>query len=338
MSESENKAELEPAAQALGLSSSASLEEIEEAYQDLQVILSPARFAGNDRLKRRAEVQLRRVGEAYRRLKASHAPHDPMMDVWSMRGGKQPRPSHVARAPHADGSPSILDDVFAEEAAKPARRFPIWLVVAAVLLAVLLGVLFVPGNGGWSSNSDLGLEPPAPPPEQTPPPTPSDLKVPQQPEPAVSGKDVTPVQPPSTAPAATQPRSDAGVSARQDRQVVPSSPPTSAAAVPGSKSGDKPQLVRDEGNAIAKKEVRAFDILRQKSDAARRLIDGQVSGLRFVDWQTRALQGNEFLVDLLAEQSATGQQAHLVWSVDTQKETTRAMSQAARDLETSPRN
>jgi hypothetical protein len=78
---------------------------------------------------------------------------------------------------------------------------------------------------------------------------------------------------------------------------------------------------------------RAFQILRAKSDTANRLVEGSVSDLKYLRWETIEESSSKVFVDLIAERSSDGVQVHMVWSVDMESNSVKALSQAARDLE-----
>ncbi len=79
----------------------------------------------------------------------------------------------------------------------------------------------------------------------------------------------------------------------------------------------------------------AFRLLTEKSAAARRLVQGSVAGVQYQDWRPLQFRPPVFVVDLVA--SASGREAHYVWSVNLEDGETRAQSQLARDLEASSR-
>lgn len=77
----------------------------------------------------------------------------------------------------------------------------------------------------------------------------------------------------------------------------------------------------------------AYELLLSKSDLAKRLTSGGLSGLEFKEWKPVRNDPPEFWVDLVAVRTQTGQEAHFIWSVHTENDTVRALSQDARDLE-----
>jgi curved DNA-binding protein CbpA len=60
--------------QVLELPSGASPEQIRRAYKDLAAVWHPDRFAGNPRLRRRAEAKLKEINRAYEALEALASP------------------------------------------------------------------------------------------------------------------------------------------------------------------------------------------------------------------------------------------------------------------------
>ena len=324
MKESTKKTDLEEAARTLGVAANAPLSAVEEAYRDLKTVWDPGHFVNDERLRKRAEAERQRIDEAYQLMTASLAPHDPVADLWSVKGKASRADIEKAKPAHEAG-PSLIDEVLESHPTQRARRFPMWLIVA-ILLAVAVAVFaLLPANGKKPLESVLESEGKVEPPAlATPPPTPASE--------AGAGKSEPPAaQPQVTKPADAKPKPDL-------QRAAPGAQPRTATAQPAPartepQPADKPQLVRDEGNQIAQKEVKAYQILHQKSDAARRLIEGQVAGFRVIDWQTTPRQGDEFLVVLAAESAGNAQPVYLAWAVDTAKQTVRPMSQAARDLE-----
>jgi len=98
---------------------------------------------------------------------------------------------------------------------------------------------------------------------------------------------------------------------------------------------DKPKLVRgpDDGRAAQEKERKSFDLLLEKSTAARLLFEGQIEQVRFLEWQALPKEAGQFWIDLIAALEGTPQPVHFIWAVDPDKQAVRAMSQGARDLE-----
>ena len=333
MKESTQRPDLQEATKTLGVAVDAPLSKIEEAYRDLKTVWDPTHFVSDDRLKQRAEAELRRIDEAYRLLAASLAPSDPLADLWSTKRDKASRAAEAKKAKLTrSGGPSLIDEVLDSQTERRARRFPIWLIIVIGVATVALVLALLPGSGRKTLESVLQSEEAVePPPEATPPPV---AKAPGE----TSAVRSQPAAPETQIP----PGKDAGSepAPRQTTQRTQPIRPTPAQPAPPkteSKPADKPQLIRDEGNQTAQKEVRAYQILHQKSDAARRLIEGQVTGLRVLDWNTQPVENQSpadaLLVVLSAEQGGSGPPVYLVWAVDMQKETVRPMSQAARDLE-----
>ncbi len=89
------------------------------------------------------------------------------------------------------------------------------------------------------------------------------------------------------------------------------------------------QLPRTEFNQIA------YNLLVRLSDAAARLSENSLEGLEFSSWRSVKDASPEFWIDLVALRQPEEEEVHLIWSVNTENERVTALSQAARDLETS---
>ncbi|MFQ5740607.1 MAG: hypothetical protein ACE5JX_16500 [Acidobacteriota bacterium] len=109
-------------------------------------------------------------------------------------------------------------------------------------------------------------------------------------------------------------------------------PAATAVSTPGEPTGEK----REKADLPPQKTPRAaaaLEFLKSQSKAASSLLAGEFRDYRFEDWSPLQERPPEFLIDLVARRQSDGIQVHFVWSVDPSRETVRALSQAARDLE-----
>ncbi len=125
------------------------------------------------------------------------------------------------------------------------------------------------------------------------------------------------------------------------------SPATSPASGPGQPSSSPPpnpgQLPAgsspppDPGQPPAVSSIPAvdlqvvFDLLLEQSRAARMLAGGRFPDLPFSGWKVLEKRDDEFYVDLAIEKDGTT--VHFIWGVNSEEESARPLSQAARDLE-----
>lgn len=79
----------------------------------------------------------------------------------------------------------------------------------------------------------------------------------------------------------------------------------------------------------------AYALLVNLSDIATQVSQNGFSNLEFLSWRPVKDEAPEFWIDLVAIRQPEGQEVHLIWSVDTESESITALSQAARDLESS---
>jgi hypothetical protein len=75
----------------------------------------------------------------------------------------------------------------------------------------------------------------------------------------------------------------------------------------------------------------AFQLLTQKSEHARQLSTNAVPEFQFKEWKPVKNEPPDFWVDLVATRD--GREVHFIWSVNTETEVVRPLSQDARDLE-----
>jgi hypothetical protein len=78
----------------------------------------------------------------------------------------------------------------------------------------------------------------------------------------------------------------------------------------------------------------AFVFLTQNSEIARQLTEGSASEYEFKEWKPVRVDPPLFFIDLLVTRKSDSRELHLVWEVDLEEASVRALSQAARDLET----
>jgi hypothetical protein len=330
-----NREKLEWAFRTLGLSQGATRKSIEEAYRNQRRTWDPERFKGDPRQQARAIAHLKRLEEAYLALKAQAIPKTSLVEEWYRQPNKTVPADYPADREEILAEPepgaSLVDDIRRTHAAK---RFPVWLIVPAALIPVVVGSLlfYQPESAppppdeapstGLAAEADLApsglLEQPILETEHQPPPD------------AMPGSEVA-----STVAVAKTPTPEPAPAGR------PSSPPRQPAASPVPKSvtgealavDETPRLVRAPEILTAAAEREAFELLVLKSPTARDLIQDNNPAFNYVEWQATARDAGQFLISILAQIRETGQPVQLVWAVDTQKQTARAMSQAARDLE-----
>ena len=83
--------------------------------------------------------------------------------------------------------------------------------------------------------------------------------------------------------------------------------------------------VRTEGSE------KAFEFLVLSSEVVQKLVDGELEGYTFKEWSPVQNDPPRYLLDLLAA-AGDGEELHLVWEVNVDKESVRPLSQAARDM------
>ncbi|RPJ87042.1 MAG: hypothetical protein EHM18_03135 [Acidobacteria bacterium] len=221
--------------------------------------------------------------------------------------------------------PSLVADVFQSGPPKAKKRIPVWFFVfAAIIVSVCGSVLVYRSN---SAAPPIWKEEPKPKLEMaTPPPVPP---LPGEPE-AEPAKAVTVTPKPSVQ---KQPLLQRPIKPAQ----APIEPETTKLTKPPASSGTgtgtetKPKLLREPEDLA--KEQRAFDLLREKSQAARQLLEGNLEQYRFLEYQVIPQEAGQYWVDLVAEQKGAGRAVHFIWTVNPDRQTAKALSQAARDLD-----
>lgn len=345
---------IQRAYQILELEPGASFEEVERAYRELMLAWHPDRFPFHEALQEKAKKKREEIRQAFETLKGLQA----------APGSSTPQSPAATLA--AAKTPSLYDDTFAERTAPGAKRlFPLLVIGTVTVVALALGISY------WSGPERQTVEttPQAPalefeldtphlqekeesgPVETEPGPRAEPVSSPAQEQ---SQSSPQPVTAPRTAPPPPQPGARGSRSGEKPRlrvelitpeaskgaMVERSRPSDSPSAAP-TPSAPAPQPSPETGSGEpptppdtpTELEYKAFQTLQEKSPALTRLVQGS-SSLRYREWKTVRRQGEEFWIDVIAIRPADGQEIHFIWSVNPSRGTVRALSQAARDLET----
>ena len=108
----------------------------------------------------------------------------------------------------------------------------------------------------------------------------------------------------------------------------------SSVSVESSQENDiQDQILEKTSEAIG-----AYELLLDKSKIAWDLKDGKISGYGFRTWRLVKSSTPVFWVDIVVFLASSQREVHLIWSVDMEKGTIEALSQAARDLEQAKSN
>jgi len=86
-------------------------------------------------------------------------------------------------------------------------------------------------------------------------------------------------------------------------------------------------------NPVKTKESEAaYEFLIQNSETAGKLAENLMEGHELKKWQPVRIEPPVFFIDLVVTRTSDDRELHLVWEVDLEAGTIRALSQAARDL------
>jgi hypothetical protein len=333
--------DIEQAYRVLGLENDASFKEVMEAHRDLAVVWDPRPHEDNPRLHRKATENLARVNHAFQLIRRHHL-------------GAQIEPEEdLEEAPEQTGAESeeressLYEEIFSDREAEAKRRMPIGKIVVSVL-ALMIVLTYWSGSREGDQNSNAA--------QQTPQGTEDLLEV--------EIKDGS-VKLPSREPSAAEPIPEASPPASSPSETlivkksaaspVPKSPPPpdaprkEAPVVKQStpEPGNKPVLQRKTseptpdvesptagGLREEERSQEAFEMLRDKSVVAQRLIEGELQGdLNYQEWKMVRAREPEFWIDLIAQRSSDQGELHLIWSVNAETGVVTPMSQAARDLD-----
>ncbi|MFQ5740909.1 MAG: hypothetical protein ACE5JX_18050 [Acidobacteriota bacterium] len=274
-----------------------------------------------------------------------------------------------ATGPSSTGRPtvSLFEDIFSERASRGKRPIPVLPIVLGTLVVALAIGYFalspsppeeLPGPGDrlaaspGSSEAVSGL--PESPTAEAPPGSevghqPTESMSPLVPERVVDSNGREPARTVPRRPDAA-PGPKAAPAPTQRGKPSPSAPkrPPRGTDVGSSRKHSGPVLIRDpappSGESKAsdsarpissehsKAEFETYQTLLQNAPVARRLAQGGFGLLQIEGWKVIQRKASETWIDLIVNGS-NGETVHFVWSVDTQDGTTRALSQAARNLE-----
>jgi outer membrane biosynthesis protein TonB len=330
--------EIDSAYRILGLERGATSEEIEEAYLELREVWRPDRFSDNEELRAKAERKQRAVEDAYQVIKEKLSKSATQTISEKENGGR---------------GPSLLDDTFSERMGKSKQKFPIWIILFG-LVAVAVVISFftwspveVESEPEPSATEKLLAEmrakevkeeeaseednlTPAPQediladqPEST---ESADRPVVTSPEPPLERPKETPEPPP------VQPKKSATPVA-----PPPVDTPTKQEPIPEASEDAAAEPAPEEEPVVSELAERSFQILRAKSDLANQLVEGTIDNLSYKEWKAVERSDSEVYVDLIAEVTSEGRDAHFVWAVDVEAQSVKPMSQAARDLQSEER-
>ncbi len=96
---------------------------------------------------------------------------------------------------------------------------------------------------------------------------------------------------------------------------------------------------RNEVRQVAvaqKKDARnmaAYILLREHAEIVDKLVNDKFPGYKFKEWKAVRNDPPEFWIELTVWRQSDGEELQLTWSVNTENDSTSALSQAARDLE-----
>jgi hypothetical protein len=85
--------------------------------------------------------------------------------------------------------------------------------------------------------------------------------------------------------------------------------------------------------AKTEESVKAFQFLTENSGTAKKLNENVLSGYMMKEWKPVKVDPPLFFIDLLVTRESDNRELHLVWEIDLEDSSVRALSQAARDLE-----
>lgn len=317
--------DLEQAWEKLGLKPGSTLLEAMEAHRDLSAVWSPERFPDNPRLQRRAAEERASLDRAYDLIRQNRK--ETGQGEAAPVPGASDAPAAVGPAPipPTGHRPSLYEESLANRPA--GRKIPYgWIVIGLTGLAMAIR-LFWPAQEPTDTRPDLPVtelqsdfEPAA---TVTPEPVaPTETApVPAAPEPVPAPPTQTAPQPPQARPTQEAP----------DRPAIAARPAT-AEPTPGVARQDPDQPASAPPPAPSGPVLEAYELLREKVSLVADLAgNGRSGDLEFVDWKPVRNQPPEIFIDVVARRGS--EELHLIWAVNLDRGTVRAMSQAARDME-----
>jgi len=333
----------ERAYRVLGLASDAAPEEVEEAYHDLKAVWHPDRFADSPELRSKAEHKQAEVERSYQILRGVSAE--------TKRSPEGSAVLSTGESAERSRGPSLLDDTLSERMGRTKKRYPVWIgVFVVVALAVIVNFLtwspidvdseaelseqerIVADVKAARSNSEEGTDEEEPidraqeetplSPEQSPA---SERPPVARPEPAIVAAPATPA--PKVVQSSPASRNTGGTAQTAPAGELETKPQETV----------EPEVAVEEEPAVSELAERSFQILLAKSDLANQLVEGTLEEYSYKEWKAVERSSTEVYVDLVAETASQEREVHFVWAVDTEAQSVKPMSQAARDLQASER-
>lgn len=356
--------DVEQAYGTLGLKPGASLKEVFEAHEDLLALWDPDRLADRPRLRVKAPEQIREINAAYHILMEHLGPAlratprrtpEPAPSPRERQGDLSPAAGLPSSAAPRKSSISLFDEVFSERAPKRSIRIPIWVVVVAVIVTGLLMAYLTqsPARREERPGSSPGARLPGsagPIEEFAVSPDSGEARVgtEAQGKPSLTAPEQEISQGGETGPAAavSAPKIQIAGSAEAPKKTADSSSTKRKSrpvldrdeVIPSGKAAFPDQVPPETADRPSDAAVAAYRTLREKSDGARKLVNGEYNILQFVEWKVVQEGSSEILIDLTAHRSGGGSLTHFIWSVNPKTGTVKPMSQAARNLEADPRS
>ena len=361
--------DIEKAYRTLGLELGASMKEVREAHRDLCLVWDASRFKDNPQMQKKAHDQLGRIDEAFETLRDYHGGAPKTEGQITRRPPSEKNPVHpIDKAENSEKrEPSLYEEIFRERQNETQPRIPIgWII--AVMMGLIVAVIYlgdptdedeVEGSqsapaiekplemegsteNAGSGLGDLPLD--APQPDGTTYPTEAMVETANDPIEPARSSSVSPTDTPLKSETSSQPwpQSFSAVdTAKTALPVVeleepePDNKPVLHRKIPV--MTDKAEEPADKDFEEDEDSNKAFEILKEKSEIVRQLIEGGgVPELSYQEWRTARRNAPEFLIDVITQRSTDRGELHLIWSVNTETGVVRPLSQAARDLESAP--
>ena len=119
----------------------------------------------------------------------------------------------------------------------------------------------------------------------------------------------------------------------QTADPIPASPSVSTVTDSGSQLSRQEEETPSAAVAKSAGSESAYQLLQEKSEVVRKLVAGELADYDFKGWKPVKDDTPEFWIDFLVVRKSDGSRLHLIWRIDLDEGSVRALSQAARDLE-----